>query len=35
VVITFLNITAAKTLETQLRQTRSETKKPVTKGTTP
>ncbi|MEJ2659459.1 MAG: chemotaxis protein CheB [Desulfobacteraceae bacterium] len=35
VVITFLNITTAKTLEIELRKSRSETKKPVTKGTTP
>jgi len=33
VVITFLNITVAKTLEIQLRQTQSETDKGVTKGT--
>ena len=33
VVITFSNITAAKTLEAQLRQTRSETEKRVKKGT--
>ncbi len=35
VVITFSNITTAKTLEIELRKSRSETKKPVTKGTTP
>jgi two-component system CheB/CheR fusion protein len=33
VVITFSNITAAKTLEAQLRQTQSETEKHVKKGT--
>ena len=33
VVITFSNITAAKTLEAQLRQTRSETEKRPKKGT--
>jgi two-component system CheB/CheR fusion protein len=33
VVITFSNITAAKTLEAQLRQTQSETEKRVEKGT--